>query len=173
MWGNNKVKTEGPRPAVAAVAAPTQVQETNSNKPISASTAEVGMSIEAVRQASTAAAKGIARLGAGLHINGEISGQEDLQVDGSVEGLIQLNDGKLTVGASAKLTADIVAREIVIYGNVKGNLRARDRIEIKKEASVIGDLTAARVMIEDGANLKGAIDIDRKVTKASSSIEAA
>ena len=76
--------------------------------------------------------------------------------------MVQLDDRKLTVGASAKLTADVVAREVVVYGSVKGNLRARDRIEIKKDGSVIGDLTTARIMIEDGAYFKGSIEIDRK-----------
>jgi len=94
-------------------------------------------------------------------MKGEISGNEDLHIDGSVEGLIQLEDRKLTVGASAKVTADVVAREVVVYGSVKGNLRARDRIEIKKDGSVVGDLTTARIMIEDGAYFKGSIEIDR------------
>ena len=74
---------------------------------------------------------------------------------------MQLEDRKLTVGASAKVTADIIAREVVVYGNVKGNLRARDRIEIKKDGSVVGDLTTARIMIEDGAYFKGSIEIDK------------
>jgi len=104
---------------------------------------------------------GIARLGAGLHVKGEISGNEDLSIEGSVEGLIQLEDRKLTIGASARVTADILAREVVVYGNVKGNLRARDRIEIKKDGSVVGDLTTARIMIEDGAYFKGSIEIDK------------
>ena len=102
-----------------------------------------------------------ARLGPSLHVKGEINGNEDLHVDGSVEGLISLEDRKLTIGASAKVSADIVAREIVVFGTVKGNLRARDRIEIKKDGSVIGDLTTARIMIEDGAYFKGAIEIER------------
>jgi cytoskeletal protein CcmA (bactofilin family) len=102
-----------------------------------------------------------ARLGASLHIKGEITGNEDLQIDGSVEGLVQLEDRKLTVGASARVTADIIAREVIVYGNVKGNLRARDRIEIKKDGSVVGDLTTARIMIEDGAYFKGSIEIDK------------
>jgi len=104
---------------------------------------------------------GVARLGPSLHVKGEISGSEDLHLDGSIEGLISLEDRKLTVGPSAKLTADVVAREIVVYGSVKGNLRARDRIEIKKDGSVVGDLTTARIMIEDGAYFKGSIEIDR------------
>ena len=89
---------------------------------------------------ATTAGGNQARLGASLHIKGEITGNEDLQIDGSVEGLVQLDDRKLTVGASARVTADLMAREVIVYGNVKGNLRARDRIEIKKDGSVVGDL---------------------------------
>ena len=128
------------------------------------------MSTDAMRTLSTTPSGSTARLGASLNVKGEISGNEDLHIDGSVEGLIQLDDRKLTVGASAKLTADVVAREVVVYGSVKGNLRARDRIEIKKDGSVVGDLTTARIMIEDGAYFKGSIEIDR--TGASSESEA-
>jgi cytoskeletal protein CcmA (bactofilin family) len=119
------------------------------------------MSTDAMRPLSTTPSGSTARLGASLQIKGEISGNEDLHIDGTVEGLVQLEDRKLTVGASAKLTADVVAREVVVYGSVKGNLRARDRIEIKKDGSVVGDLTTARIMIEDGAYFKGSIEIDR------------
>jgi cytoskeletal protein CcmA (bactofilin family) len=108
-----------------------------------------------------------ARLGSSLHVKGEITGSEDLLIDGSVEGLIQLDERKLTVGATAKLTADIIAREVVVYGTVKGNLRAKDRIEIKKDGSVNGDLTTARIMIEDGAYFKGSIEIDKSAEKDS------
>src|SRR5271170_2064787 len=108
-----------------------------------------------------ASSGGTARLGASLHVKGEITGNEDLAIDGSVEGLVQLEDRKLTIGATAKVTADVIAREVVVYGNVKGNLRARDRIEIKKDGSVVGDLTTARIMIEDGAYFKGSIEIDK------------
>jgi cytoskeletal protein CcmA (bactofilin family) len=114
---------------------------------------------------SSSASAGSARLGASLHVKGEITGNEDLAIDGSVEGLVQLEDRKLTIGASARVTADIIAREVVVYGNVKGNLRARDRIEIKKDGSVIGDLTTARIMIEDGAYFKGSIEIDKTADK--------
>lgn len=110
---------------------------------------------------TTSTERGTARLGASLHIKGEITGNEDLHIDGTVEGLVQLEDRRLTVGASARVTADIIAREVVVYGNVKGNLRARDRIEIKKDGSVVGDLTTARIMIEDGAYFKGSIEIDK------------
>jgi cytoskeletal protein CcmA (bactofilin family) len=104
-------------------------------------------------------------LGSSLHVKGEITGTEDLLIDGSVEGLIQLDERKLTVGTTAKLTADINARDVVVYGFVKGNVRAKGRIEIKKDGSVIGNLTTAQIMIEDGADFKGSIEIDRSAAE--------
>jgi cytoskeletal protein CcmA (bactofilin family) len=155
MWGDKK--TETPQPTTAKVPErPAPVA-----KPVSSKTEGTAMSTEAMRPLSTTPSGSTARLGASLHVKGEISGNEDLHIDGSVEGLVQLDDRKLTVGATAKLTADVVAREVVVYGSVKGNLRARDRIEIKKDGSVVGDLTTARIMIEDGAYFKGSIEIDR------------
>jgi len=110
---------------------------------------------------ATTTSGGAARLGASLHVKGEITGNEDLHIDGTVEGLVHLEDRRLTISSSAKVTADIIAREVAVFGNVKGNLRARDRIEIKKDGSVVGDLTTARIMIEDGAYFKGSIEIDK------------
>jgi len=104
-------------------------------------------------------------LGSSLHIKGDITGTEDLVINGSVEGLIELEDRKLTVGATAKLIADINAHDVVVYGYVKGNVRAKGRIEIRKDGSVIGNLTTAQIMIEDGADFKGSIEIDRSATK--------
>jgi len=99
-------------------------------------------------------------LRSGLHVKGDISGTEDLLIDGSVEGMIQLDERKLTVGATAKLIANITAREVVVYGHVKGNVRATQQIEIKKEGSVIGNLTTAQILIEDGGDFRGTIEID-------------
>jgi cytoskeletal protein CcmA (bactofilin family) len=101
-------------------------------------------------------------LGSSLQIKGEISGSEDLQLDCSVEGTIRLAGRKLTVGTNAKIVANIVAAEVVVWGNIKGNLSASDRIEIKKDGSVVGELATSRIMIEDGAYFKGTIAIDRK-----------
>jgi cytoskeletal protein CcmA (bactofilin family) len=154
MWGKKPEQSappaalEPPKAAMPPKPAPTNVEEKK-------------MSTDAMRPLATPSSSGIARLGASLHIKGEINGHEDLLVDGSVEGLIHLEDRKLTVGATAKVTADVIAREVVVYGTVKGNLRARDRIEIKKDGSVVGDLTTARIMIEDGAYFKGSIEIDK------------
>ena len=105
-------------------------------------------------------------LGASLRIKGEISGTEDLLVDGSIDGLIQMEGHKLTVGPSAEIVADILAGEIVVSGAVKGNLHAQERIEIKEQGSVVGELTTSRIMIEDGGYFKGSIEIDRQAAAA-------
>lgn len=111
-------------------------------------------------------------LGRTLSIKGEISGHEDLIVDGSLDGLIQMEGGKLTVGAGAKITADILAAEILVYGEVKGNLCARDRIEIKRDGSVLGELSTSRIMIEDGAYFKGSIEVNRRAASAAPAVPA-
>ena len=104
-------------------------------------------------------------LGSSLEVKGEITGTEDLVVDGTVEGRIHLDERKLTVGTTAKVTADIDARDVVVYGYLKGNVRAKGRIEIKKDGAIIGNLTTAQIMIEDGAGFKGTIEIDRSVAE--------
>jgi len=98
-------------------------------------------------------------------VKGEISGNEDLIVDGFVEGLIQLDKRKLTIGTTAKMTAEIMVGELVVYGKMQGNVRANGRIEIKKDGSMNGDLTTAQIMIEDGANFKGSIQIEKSAEK--------
>jgi cytoskeletal protein CcmA (bactofilin family) len=138
-----------------------------SNKSFATSLEGKNMNSDPIRPSAGQPVASSARLGASLRVKGEISGNEDLHVDGAVEGLIHLDDRKLTVGISAKVTADVIAREIVVYGSVKGNLRATDKIEIKKDGSVVGDLTTARIMIEDGAYFKGAIEIDRQSSESS------
>ncbi len=101
-------------------------------------------------------------LGPGLKIRGQISGAEDLHVECDVEGPISLGDHRLTVGQQAHINGEITASEVVVFGDVKGNLLASDRVEIKKHGSVVGDLTTSRISIEDGAHYKGSIEIARK-----------
>jgi cytoskeletal protein CcmA (bactofilin family) len=108
-----------------------------------------------------AAGAASARIGPSVQVKGEINGSEDLEIHGSVEGTVTLEERRLTIGPTAKVSADLSAREIVIYGSVKGNLKAKDRIEIKKDGSVVGDLSTARIMIEDGAYFKGSIEIEK------------
>jgi cytoskeletal protein CcmA (bactofilin family) len=105
--------------------------------------------------------RSVAHLGATLKIEGEITSEEDLQIDGKVQGPISLQGRRLTVGRTAELNSEVTAREVIVYGKVTGNLRARDRVEIKKDGSVVGDITTARISIEDGGDFKGRIEIDR------------
>jgi cytoskeletal protein CcmA (bactofilin family) len=162
MWGNKKPDT----PLAAQPGARIPQNQQTPPKPGPAAWEDTkAMSTDAMRPTGATPDRATARLGAGLHVKGEISGNEDLHIDGTVEGLIHLEERKLTVGAAAKLTADIIAREVVVYGSVKGNLQAKDRIEIKKDGSVNGDLTTARIMIEDGAYFKGSIEIDKSAEK--------
>jgi cytoskeletal protein CcmA (bactofilin family) len=129
-------------------------------------------STDAPRPMEAAAERTTGWLGASLRVKGEISGTEDLLIDGMVEGSIHLDERKLTVGKTAKLTADINARDVVVYGYVKGNVRAKGRIEIKKDGYVVGNLTTAQIMIEDGADFKGTIEIDRSAKEADKNVPA-
>lgn len=122
-------------------------------------------STDAMRSGDATADSVTGWLGSSFHVKGDITGTEDLLIDGAVEGLVELDKWKLTVGPTAKVIADINARDVVVYGFVKGNVHAKGRIEIKKDGSVIGNLTTAQIMIEDGADFKGSIEIDRGETK--------
>jgi len=106
------------------------------------------------------AADTLAYLGPGLRVTGQITGDGHLQIDGRVEGLISLRGYRLTIGQTAHVRANIVAGEVVVHGEVDGDLLASDRIEITKDASVTGKLTCARIVIEDGAYIKAAIQMD-------------
>lgn len=100
-------------------------------------------------------------LGAGLQIKGEISGNEDLKLDCKVDGLISIGGFRLTMGPTARLDGDIVAREAVIAGEVHGDISAFDRIEVAKSASIVGDLSTSKILIEEGAYFKGGIEIGK------------
>jgi cytoskeletal protein CcmA (bactofilin family) len=100
-----------------------------------------------------------ATIGKSLIIKGEVTGSESLYIDGKVEGSINLPGNRVTVGRNGQVTANISAREIVVLGKVKGNVNASDRVDIRSEGSLSGDVVAQRISIEDGAFFKGGIDI--------------
>ena len=113
----------------------------------------------AAAAASPAAAGDQATIGKSLIIKGELSGSESLFIDGKVEGTINLPGNRVTVGRNGQVAANILAREIVVLGKVRGNCQASDRVDIRSEGSLTGDVIAARISIEDGAFFKGGIDI--------------
>jgi cytoskeletal protein CcmA (bactofilin family) len=107
-----------------------------------------------------------ARLGASLEIKGHVTGAEDLQIDGKVDGPISLHGHELTVGPKARLNSEIHAGQVIVYGKVVGNVHARERVDVKTEGSIIGDISTARISIEDGAHFKGRIEIDPTKSQA-------
>ena len=110
-------------------------------------------------RSAISASRSSARLGSSLQIKGEISGSENLEIDGTVEGPISLNGHELIVGSTAQLNSEIHAGEVVVNGKVVGNVHARGRVEITKDGSITGDIVCAH-SIEDGAHFKGRIEID-------------
>jgi len=131
-------------------------------EPVRPATPVGGTSFErpAVAGAAGAIATGEqATIGKSLVVKGEVSGSESLYIDGKVEGAINLPGNRVTVGRNGQVAANIMAREIVVLGKVRGNCQASDRVDIRSEGSLTGDVIAARISIEDGAFFKGGIDI--------------
>ena len=135
--------TEPERIPISAPSAPavTETTAASAPRPVSASTADQ------------------ATIGKSLVIKGEVTGSESLYIDGRVEGSINLAGNRVTVGRNGVVAANINAREIVVLGKVRGNLTASDRVDIRSDGSLTGDVVAARISIEDGAFFKGGIDI--------------
>ncbi len=120
--------------------------------------------VEAANRPGVAAADQ-ASISKGLFVKGEITGSESLFIDGKVEGSINLNGNRVTVGRNGQVAASITAREVVVLGKVRGNVTASDRVDIRAEGALTGDVAAARISIEDGAFFKGGIDIRKPDVK--------
>ncbi len=155
MWKPTNQPTTTParpgepeRPAAPASVAPAVSEPVAAPRPVSTSSADQ------------------ATIGKSLVIKGEVSGSESLYIDGRVEGSINLAGNRVTVGRNGVVSANINAREIVVLGKVRGNLTASDRVDIRSDGSLTGDVVAARISIEDGAYFKGGIDIRKAGQKA-------
>lgn len=135
---------------------PTEPERTPTSAPSAPAVTETAASAPRPVAASTADQ---ATIGKSLVIKGEVTGSESLYIDGRVEGSINLAGNRVTVGRNGVVAANINAREIVVLGKVRGNLTASDRVDIRSDGSLTGDVVAARISIEDGAFFKGGIDI--------------
>ena len=106
-------------------------------------------------------------IGKSVVIKGELSGSEDLTIEGNVEGKIELRDNTLTIGPNGKIRAEVFAKQVIVLGEVTGNVTASEKVDIRDNGSVDGDVTAPRVAIAEGAHFRGAIDMQqRPPTKA-------
>jgi cytoskeletal protein CcmA (bactofilin family) len=109
-----------------------------------------------------------ATIGRTLVIKGEISGSEALYIDGKIEGKITMPESRVTIGRNGKVDASIQAREVVVMGKVTGNIECSDRVDIRAEGSVHGDISTTRISVEDGAALKGGIQVRSEVKPSQS-----
>ena len=124
--------------------------------------AEISTTSESARVSSGAAAF----IGQGIRIKGEVSGKEDLFLDGFLEGKLDVSGATVTIGPNGKIKADIVAREIVVSGSVNGKLMGRDRVQLLSTGSVVGEVQTERLAIEDGAMLRGKVETGKPLSKS-------
>src|SRR3982074_1337050 len=151
MWNKKKEDEYPPKPAAVPAPAPSAHKESPA----------MSTSPAPVHQGDRG---GAAVIGKSVMIKGQIFSREDLTIDGEVEGSVELHEHRLTVGPHGKLQAGVKAREIVVLGSVHGNVEASDKIDIRKDARLVGDIKTARIVIEDGAYFKGSIDIVKNET---------
>ena len=154
MW--NKRKDEDVRQPAAPAPPPVEMNR----EPAPAQPA-------APRPVATESVRGVAAIGKSVIIKGQILAREDLYLDGEMEGTVEVPEHRLTIGPHAKLAAGIRAREVVVLGSVNGNVEALEKIDIRKDARLIGDIKTGGIVIEDGAFFKGSIDIVREPARQS------
>jgi len=111
----------------------------------------------------------MANIGKSITIKGDLSGNEDLQIDGTVEGRIDLPNNQLTIGAEGRVKAEVHAKAVVVIGHVTGNLSAADRIQVEQTGIVDGDVKAPRLVIQEGAMLNGSVEMGSGASSSSAS----
>ena len=104
-------------------------------------------------------AEGSTVIGKSVVVRGEISGKEDLYLDCDIEGKITLPENRLTIGPGARIVADVVVRDLIVFGKLTGNVQASGRVDLRQSASLIGDIIAHRISIEESAMLKGRVEL--------------
>ena len=155
MWNRKKDDEYPPKPAnVPPAPSPAQSakEQTMSSTPM--------RNYEAVPGSG-----GSATIGKAVMVKGQIFSREDLIIDGEIEGTVEAQEHRVTVGPNGKVHSAVKAREIVVLGSIHGNVEAADKIDIRKDARLIGDIKTARIVIEDGAYFKGSIDITKSEPK--------
>lgn len=116
--------------------------------------------------ASSSANQSVAAIGRSIRINGDLQGEEDLRIEGEVNGTIRLNNNTVTIGQEGKIKADVYAKSVAVEGSVEGDLYGAEHISIRKSAKVQGNVISPRVSLEDGARFKGSIEMDPEAVKS-------
>jgi cytoskeletal protein CcmA (bactofilin family) len=106
-------------------------------------------------------------IGKDVRIRGDLTGTEDIYVDGDVEGTISFPEAKFTIGPGGRVHANVTARDVIVMGRVNGHLRAAGRVDLRQGAQVLGDITAARLSIEDSAVIKGKVELSQQAAATS------
>ena len=149
MWKRDEsVKPAAPPASSPAAAAPATVASAASAEP----RAQIG--------------RDNANIGKSVMIKGELSASEDLTIDGHLEGRIDLKENVLTIGPNGKIQAEVFAKAVVVLGEVTGNVTASDKVDIRDNGSVDGDIASPRVAIAEGAHFRGSVDMQRAGAKA-------
>ena len=156
---NKRSQEEVPPPAPRPAAPPPNRPASPPSNPIETKKEAPPLSSMPFKTPEPDSSRGQASIGKAVKINGQIYSKEDLYVDGDVEGTIELQEHRLTIGPNGKVHSSVKAREVVVLGNIQGNVDASDKLEIRKDARLVGDIKTARIIIEDGAYFKGSIDI--------------
>ena len=153
MWNRRKEEEYSPRPTATPAAS---VPEYNppASTPVPAAPLPSRIS-------EPESPRGNAAIGKNVVVKGQIFSREDIYIDGEIDGNVEAQENRVTIGPNGKLMAGVKAREVVVLGSVSGNVEATDKIDIRKDAKLIGDIKTARIVIEDGAYFKGSIDITR------------
>jgi cytoskeletal protein CcmA (bactofilin family) len=115
----------------------------------------------------------IVNIGKSVIIKGELNGSEDLTIEGQVEGTIELREHVLTIGANGKIRAQVFAKSVVIFGEVTGNVTATEKVDLRDNGSVDGDIVAPKIAIAEGAHFRGSVDMQRKSPQPSKPATAA
>ena len=153
MWNRKKDEENPQRPGHVPHSPAPAAAQTNREVPTQT------MASAPIRTYDPPAPAGSATIGKAVMIKGQIFSREDLVIDGEVEGTVEAQEHRVTVGPNGKVQASVKAREIVVLGSIHGNVEAADKIDIRKDARLVGDIKTARIVIEDGAYFKGSIDI--------------
>ncbi|HWR52005.1 MAG TPA: polymer-forming cytoskeletal protein [Bryobacteraceae bacterium] len=162
MWNKKRDDEYTPKPAGQPVHPAQDV------KPEPASYASTSAPVKAP---AAEPPRGVAAIGKSVIIKGNILSREDLWLDGEVEGTVEVPEHRLTIGPHAKLNAGIRAREVIVLGGVNGDVEAMEKIDIRKDAKLVGNIKTGGIIIEDGAYFKGSIDIIRSQEAAKPAVQ--